>query len=115
MHPVRRLGSSASVDICVTDRRHDLVAGDHGYYNMIGHSAGRSVREQEAHTARRIAEMRKTDAQKRRQRGRNERDNPRRQGAIPSALLFSYKRKYGNDYLQHVEAFMKREGLWWGD
>lgn len=61
--------------------------------------------------------MRKQDMRQKRERRINSktRDNPVRSGAIPSALLFAYKRKYGNDYLQHVEAFMKREGLWWGE
>lgn len=84
---------------------------------MVGHSAGRGVRSHERYTRKRINEMRLQDVRNRRERRINPklRDNPERTGAIPSALLFSYMRKYGDDYLQHVQEFMRREGLYWGE
>ena len=114
-HDIKRLGVNLAVDICVTDRQHTLTAGD-GYYNMVGHSAGRTVAQQEAHTRKRIEHMRKVTQAKKRERrvSLKGHDDPMISGGIPSALLFSYMRKYGHDYVQHVEEFMRREGLYWG-
>lgn len=116
-HSVRRVGCDVSVDICVTDRRHELDGGRFSYFNMVGHMEGRTTTEQQAHTKRRIEEMRKADMAAKRERRINSklRDNPRRTGAIPMAKLFALKRQFGNDYTQAAVELMKREGTYWGD
>lgn len=116
-HATKRVGANVAIDICVTDRRLDLDAGKHAYFNMVGHAEGRNVAQHERHTKARIEQMRKQDMAGKRERRINSklRDAPRRSGAIPMAKLFALKRQYGNDYAQAAVELMKREGAWWGD
>lgn len=115
-HALRLIGAVEHVDVVVADRRHTLDPSKVGFYNMVGHSQGRSVAQQEAHTRSRIEQMRQADikAQRENKISLKGRDNPQRVGAIPSALLFSLKRQYGQDYLQKAKELMQREGLYWG-
>jgi len=115
-HQLHPIGVVEHVDVVVADRRHTLDPGKFGYYNMVGHSQGRDVAQQEAHTRSRIEQMRQADirAQRENKISLKGRDNPQRVGAIPSALLFSLKRQYGQDYLQKAKELMQREGLYWG-
>lgn len=115
-HDARRIGRRVAIDCCVLDRKHAIDPTKVGYMNNVGHAMGRSVAQQERHTADKIAAMRKHDIQVRRALRMAGQDTAgTRVGAIPSALLFSLKRQYGNDYLQKAKELMKREGLWWGE
>ena len=115
-HRLHPIGVPCSVDICVMDRRHTMDMGRYGFNNMVGHAAGRNSVQQEAVTKQRIEQMRSADMQKRRDQhfSAKAKDNPKRVGAIPSALLFSLKKQYGSDYLQKAKEVMEREGCWWG-
>jgi hypothetical protein len=116
-HSLRRVGAETRVEIVVTDRRLELDVNKVGYDNYVGRANGLSSVEHERVTRQRIEEMRKEDQAAKRERRINGkfRDNPHRVGAIPSALLFSLKRQYGNDFVQKAREVMKRENLYWGD
>jgi len=117
-HRIRQVGVDANVDVVVTDRTLDLDTNKFGYLNMVGHAIGNpDAVDHERVTRERIEQMRTADQATKREHRINlkARDNPRRVGAIPSALLFSLKRQYGNDYVQKAKELMKRENLWWGD
>lgn len=116
-HPLNAVGTEVSVQVVVTDRRHDLDVNKFGYMNQVGEAAGRDSKQHELHTRAKIEAMRKEDAGSRRERRINTkmRDNPRRVGAIPMAQLFALKRQYGQSYLQKAEELMRREGCWWGN
>lgn len=116
-HDLRKIGVECSVLVCVTDRRHQLDVQKYGFQNNVGHAHGRSIAEQERHTRAQIEDMRKQAAERKRQRriSVGTRDNPYVSGAIPSALLFSLRKQYGHDYLQHAKELMKRENLWFGE
>lgn len=116
-HRLNAVGIDAAVEVVVASRRLDMDPERFGYYNMVGHAEGRDAFDQEAVTRARIEEMRKQDQATKREHRINSklRDNPRRVGAIPSALLFSLKRQYGSDYLQKAEELMRSQGCWWGD
>lgn len=115
-HDTRRIGRRVAIDCCVLDRRHAIDPTKVGFMNNVGHALGRTASQQERHTAEQIAAMRTRDIQTRRALRMAGQDTAgTRVGAIPSALLFSLKRQYGQDYLQKAKELMKREGLWWGE
>lgn len=116
-HRTNEVGARVAVSVVVLDRPLDVDVEKFGYLNMVGHAAGRDSVAQERHSRERIEQMRKDDMQRKRDRKitASVRDQPRRVGAIPSALLFALKRQYGNDYTQKAKELMKRENLWWGD
>jgi len=116
-HRLNAVGTEVTVEVVVTDRRHDLDVNKFGYMNQIGEMSGRDSKSHELHTRARIEQMRKEDGATKRERRINTkmRDNPRRVGAIPMAQLFALKRQYGQDYMQKAEELMRREGCWWGN
>jgi hypothetical protein len=103
-HPLNAVGTEVSVEVVVTDRRHDLDVNKFGYMNQVGEAAGRDSKQHELHTRARIEAMRKEDSGARRER----RINTKMRDRVPISSHSSDSRKKSDEDSRSFERHVGR-------